>query len=138
MQTATVSPSQALVLIKDFSPLDICWRDNTAGHKQSRRFLDYVDDNFLLQVTEESMRRGVRLDLVLTNREGLVVTVKLKGSLGCSDDEMVKLKILWAAWRVNCKLTTMDFRRADFDLLRDLLDRIPWDKALQGRVAQES
>ncbi|KFQ96524.1 hypothetical protein Y956_02301, partial [Nipponia nippon] len=36
------------------------------------------------------------------------------------------------------KLTTLDFRRADFDLFRDLLGRVPWDKALEGRGAQES
>jgi len=36
------------------------------------------------------------------------------------------------------KLATLDFRRADFGLLRDLLGRIPWDKALEGIGAQES
>jgi len=36
------------------------------------------------------------------------------------------------------KLTTLDFRRTDFGLFRDLLDRIPWDKALEGRGTQES
>ncbi|GAB0185305.1 hypothetical protein GRJ2_000995800 [Grus japonensis] len=72
---------------------DICVTDNTAGHKQSRRFLECVDDNFFLQVTEEPTRRGAMLDLVLTNKEGLVGNVKLKGSLGCSDCEMVEFKI---------------------------------------------
>ncbi|GAB0204721.1 hypothetical protein GRJ2_002937700 [Grus japonensis] len=122
----------------DFSHPDICWRDSTAGHKQSRRFLEYVDDNFLLQVIEEPTRRGAMLDLVLTNKEGLVGNVKLKGSLGCSDHDMVEFKILRAARRVHSKLTTPDFKRADFGLFRDLLGRVPWDKALEGRGAQES
>ena len=52
-QIGAASCSQALVLMGDFSHLGICWRDNTAGHKQSRRFLECADDNFLLQVTEE-------------------------------------------------------------------------------------
>ena len=34
------------------------------------------------------MRRGVLLDPVLTNQEGLVGDVKVVGSLGCSDHEM--------------------------------------------------
>jgi len=38
------------------------------------------------------------LDLVLTNKEGLVGNVKLKG-LVCSDHEMVEFKILSAARR---------------------------------------
>ncbi|GAB0209576.1 hypothetical protein GRJ2_003423300 [Grus japonensis] len=84
-QMEAASRSQALVLMGDFNHPDICWRDNAAERKQSRKFLECVDDNFLLQVIEEPMRRGAMLDLVLTNKEGLVGDVKLKGSLSCSD-----------------------------------------------------
>jgi len=54
------------------------------------------------------------LDLVLTNKEGPVGNVKVKGSLGCSDHEIVEFKILRAARRVYIKLTILDFRRAEF------------------------
>ncbi|GAB0180871.1 hypothetical protein GRJ2_000552400 [Grus japonensis] len=84
------------------------------------------------------MRRGAMLNVVLTNKKGLVGNVKFKGSLGCSDHEMVEFKILRAVRRVHSKLTALDFRRADFGLFRDLLGRVPWDKALKGRGAQES
>jgi len=122
----------------DFNHPDTCWQDNTAGHKQSMRFLDCVDDNFLLQVIEDCLRRGAMLDLVLTNKEGLVGNVKLKGSLGSNHHKMVEFDMVRAARRVHSKLTTLDFRRADFDLFRDLLSRVPWDKALEERGAQES
>ena len=72
------------------------------------------------------------------NKEGLVGNVKIKGSLGCSDHEMVEFKILRAARRAHSKLPTLDFRRADFGLFRDLPGRVAWDKALEGRGAQES
>ncbi|GAB0185519.1 hypothetical protein GRJ2_001017200 [Grus japonensis] len=137
-QTGAASCSQALVLMGDSNHPDICWRDNAAERKQSRKFLECVDDNFFLQVIEESTRRGAMLDLILTNKDGLVGDVKLKGSLGCSDHEMVEFKILRAARRAHSKLTALDFRRADFGLFRDLLARIPWDKALAGRGAQDS
>jgi len=39
---------------------------------------------------------------------------------------------------VHSKLTTLDFRRADFGLFRDLIRRVPWDKALKGTGAHES
>ena len=78
------------------------------------------------------------MGLVLTNKEGLVGSVKLKGSLGCSDHEMVKFKIPRSVRRTHSKLTTLDFRRADFGLFRDLLGRVVWDKALEERGAQES
>ncbi|GAB0208028.1 hypothetical protein GRJ2_003268500 [Grus japonensis] len=137
-QIGAASHSQALVLMGDFNHPDICWRGNTAEHKQSRKFLECVDDNFLLQVTEEPTRRGAMLDLVLTNKEGLVGDMKLKGSLGCSDHEMVEFRILRAARRALSKLPTLDFSRADFGLFRDLLGRIPWDKAPEGRGAPDS
>ena len=113
-QVGAASRSQALVFMGNFNHPDICWRDNTAGHKQPRRFLACIDDNFLLQVTEKPTRRGVMLDLVLTNKEGLVRNVKLKGSLGCSDHEMVDFEILRTARRAHSKLTTVQPRRADF------------------------
>ncbi|PKU48920.1 rna-directed dna polymerase from mobile element jockey-like [Limosa lapponica baueri] len=131
-----MSRSQALVLMGDFSHPDICWRDTTTGHKQSRRFLECIDDNFFLKVIEQLMR-GSMLDLVLTNKEGLVGNVKLKGSLGYRDHEIVECKILRAARRAHSKLTTLDFWTADFDS-SDLLGRVPWDKALEGRETQES
>ena len=40
--------------------------------------------------------------------------MKLKGSLGCNDHEMVEFKILRAVRRAHSKLTALDFRRADF------------------------
>ena len=64
--------------------------------------------------------------------------MELKGSLGCSDHERVEFKILRAARRAHSKLTTLDFRRADFGLFRDLLYREPWYKGLEGRGAQEN
>ncbi|KAJ7396062.1 hypothetical protein BTVI_148843 [Pitangus sulphuratus] len=122
----------------DFNHPKICWRDNTTGHRQSKRFLECVDDNFFLQVIEEPMRRGAMLDLILTNKEGLVGNMKLLSSLGCSDHEVLKFKILGTARRAQNKLTTLDFRRADFGLFRDLLGRVQWDRALDGKGAQES
>jgi len=32
----------------------------------------------------------------------------------------------------------LDFRRMELGLYKDLLSRFPWDKALEGRGAQES
>ncbi|PKU29902.1 zinc finger protein zfat-like [Limosa lapponica baueri] len=50
------------------------------------------------------MRRGAKLDRVLPTKEGLAGSVKLKGSLGCSDQEMVEFKILRAARRAHSKV----------------------------------
>lgn len=49
------------------------------GHKQTKRFLERIDDNFHLQGTEESTRRGAMLDLVPTSKEGLGWNVNAGG-----------------------------------------------------------
>lgn len=49
-------------------------------------------------------RKGALLDLVLTNEEEFVSNVKLKGSLGCSDHEMMEFRILRASKRVHSML----------------------------------
>ncbi|PKU48015.1 rna-directed dna polymerase from mobile element jockey-like [Limosa lapponica baueri] len=43
---------------------------------------------------EEPMKRSGLLDLILTNKKGLIENVKVQGSLGCSDYEMVGFRIL--------------------------------------------
>lgn len=64
------------------------------GRQEPRRPLQRTDGNVLTQVVEEPLRRGVLLDLVLTNKGGLAADVKTWGSLDCSDHDMVEFKIL--------------------------------------------
>jgi len=137
-QLKVASQSQALVLMGDFNHPDISWEDHTARHMQFRRFLQSTDDNFLMQVVEEPMRRGALLDLKLTNKEGLVEDVKVGDSLSCSDHEMVEFRILCGGSRSISRIKTLDFRRANFGLFKDLLGGIPWVRALEGRGVQES
>lgn len=52
--------------------------------------------------------------------------MEVEGSLGCSDTETLI--------RANSRITTLDLKKADFRLfrdLRDLLGRIPWDIVLK-------
>ncbi|XP_032060951.1 olfactory receptor 14A16-like [Aythya fuligula] len=93
-QLKVASESQALVLMGDFNHPGICWEDHTARHEQSRRFLQCIDDNFMTQVVEKPTRRCVLLDLVVTNEKELVEDVRVGGSPGCSDHNVVELRIL--------------------------------------------
>jgi len=104
---------EALILKGHFNHPCISWRRNTTGHKRSRKFLQSISDYFLTQATEDTMRGGAMLDLMLTNKEGLIGDVKAEGSLSCADHEMVEFKSPREASRAKSKLTTLDFRRAD-------------------------
>jgi len=92
-QLKAASQSQTLVLVGDFNHPDISWEDHTARHMQYRRFLQSIDDSFLMQVVVEPTRKGALLDLVLTNKEELVEDVKVGGRLGCSDHDVVEFRM---------------------------------------------
>jgi len=132
-QPKVASQSQALKLVGDFNHPAISWEDHTVKYVQSRRFLQITDDNFLMQMVEKPMRTGALLDLVLMNKEGLVEDVKAGGSRSCSDHEMVKFRILRGGSRAISRIKTLDYKRANFGLFKDLLRGIPWVKALEGR-----
>lgn len=68
------------------------------------------------------------LDLVLTNKEGLVGNVKIKGSLGCGDHEKVEFNITTVARRAHSKLQPWTLRRHSlFSSWICLVHRIkPW------------
>ncbi|KAK4832451.1 hypothetical protein QYF61_023175 [Mycteria americana] len=136
-QLGEASRSLALVLVGDFNLPDVCWKYNTAEKKQSRRFLECVADSFLTQLVSEPAREGAPLDLLFTNREGLVSHVMVGGHLGQSDHEMIEFLIRGEAARGVSKTATLDFRRADFGLFRRLVERVPWEAALMGKGVQE-
>lgn len=57
--------------------------------------------------------------------------VKIGGSLGCSDHSMVVFRILHARRKAGSRITTLDFRRANFIFLTVLVGEIPQVRALE-------
>jgi len=107
---AEVSQLLAFFPVGHFNLQDICWKYNTAERKQSRKFLECVEDNLLMQLVSEPTRGDASLMTELSFR-GEVKT-------GAS------------------KTTTMDFQRADFGLFRTLVDGVPWARVLKGKGVQ--
>ncbi|GAB0203778.1 hypothetical protein GRJ2_002843400 [Grus japonensis] len=136
-QLGEISQLLALVLMGEFNLPDVCWKCNIADKKQSRRFLEGVEDNFLTQLVSEPTREGAPLDLLFANREGLVGDVMIGGHLGHRDHEMIEFLILGEVKRVASRNATSDFWRADFGLLRRLVGRVPWEAVLKGKGVQE-
>jgi len=64
--------------------------------------------------------------------------VKVGGRLGCSDHEMVKFRILREGSMVISRIKTLDLRRANFGLFKELLGGIPWARALEGRGSKSA
>lgn len=77
------------------------------------------------------MRKGAVKNFILINK------VRSLCSPGCSDHEMVELKILRAVRKAHSKLTALHFRRAGFCLFRELLIGVQGDKVLQEEDFQD-
>lgn len=127
------SQSLALVLMGDFNLQGVCYKYNTEERKQSRRFLEYVEDYFLTQLVSEPNSEGVPQDLLLVNREGLVDDMKVGGRLEHNDHESIGFSIHGKIRRGLNSTATLDFRRADFGLLRRLVNRVLWEVVLKGK-----
>lgn len=81
---------------------------------------------------EKPIRGSTLWDLTLAKKEELVEDVKSGDNLGCSDHEMVDLRIIRGRKQAKSSVTTLDFRKVHFDQFRDLLERIPWNAVLES------
>ena len=122
-QLAEVVQLPVLVLMGDFNFPGVYWEYNTVQKKQSRRFLECMEDNFFLQLVRQPTRGGAPVDLLFANREDLVGDVEVGGSLAQSDLKMIEFLIVGGARRGDSKTATLDFRRVDFELFRRLVGR---------------
>lgn len=67
---------------------------------------------------------------MLIIKKGLVWNVRFGSSLACGNNEMM-IKVLRGGNKANSKIITIAFRKANFDLFRNLLERILWDTVLK-------
>ncbi|RMC01235.1 hypothetical protein DUI87_22184 [Hirundo rustica rustica] len=107
-QLKNVSGSSARVLVGDFKLPDICWELHTAERRQSRKFLECMEDNFLSQLVGEPTRGRTIFDLLFANRDGLVGAVVVGGRLGQNDDEIIEF-LIFGEIRRNTKKTYTGF-----------------------------
>ena len=140
IQLQEASRLHALLLMGDFNHPDTCWKSYTAGCKQSRRFLECIEDKFQREEKErEKPNRGETfLDLVLASAEELIKEVKNGGSLGCTDHAPVEFVISRDMGLAKSKVKTLNFRRANFHLFKELVDEIPRDTVLRDRGSDQS
>jgi len=85
----------------------------------------------------EPTRGSALLDLLPTNREGLMGDVLVGGCLGLNDHKMLEFFVRGEVKTASTKNITMDFWRADFGLFRTLVERVPWERVLKNRGVQE-
>jgi len=130
--------AQSLVLLWAFNHPDICWKSSTGRCRQSRRFLECTEDNFLVQVIDTPTREDTILDLMLTNTSELIGDIKTGGSLGYSDHALVEFTLLRDMGRVTSIVRTLNSRKANFQVFKELVSMTPWEMVLRDREAEKS
>lgn len=83
-------------------------------------------------------RRNVFLDLLVINTDELIRDTKTGGSLGCHDHSLVKFIVLRDIDQAKSKARTVNFRKANIQLLKDIIKglpqrKVPWRTREQNR-----
>ena len=73
-----------------------------------------MGDNFLIRLVREPTKGGAPLDLLFTDREGLVGDVVGGNCLGHDDHDIREFLILAEVRKRITENTTLDFQRAHF------------------------
>ena len=122
-----------LILPGDFNHPDICWKNSTVSCSQPRRLLACIEDNFLSQVIEGP----TKWNAIFTNVNELIGDSSIGGCLGCSDHAMVEF-MPKDMRQVKSKIRMLNFRKANFQLFRELVSKTPWETILMGKGAEQS
>ena len=75
---------------------------------------------------------------MVTNSSELIRDAKIGGSLGCSDHALVEFAVLRDMGQAKSKVRTLNFRKANFQLFKELVNRTPWETALRDKGAEQS
>ena len=109
------------IILGDFNLPQINWTSITGVDGESYRLIEFVEDNFLHQSVTEPTRETNILDLVLASHEHLVTNTRVGEHLGTSDHNIIRFDINHKTQLLRNKLPTPNFKRADFDGLRNAL-----------------
>ena len=92
----------------------------------------------LLKISTASCRQSRRLlDLMVTDASELIGDIKIRGSLGCSDDALVELAVVRDMAQAKSKVRTLNFKKAKCQLFKELVTRPPWETALRDKGAEQ-
>ena len=120
-----------VVIMGDFN-LHIDWVNQIGKGAEEEDFLECMRDGFLNQHVEEPTREQAILDWVLSNEEGLVSNLVVRGPLGKSDHNMVEFFIKMESDIVNSETKVLNLKKGNFEGMRHELAKIDWQMILKG------
>ena len=74
---------------------------------------------------------------MVTNASELIGDIKIGGSVDCSNHALEFAVLRDMGW-AKSKVRTLNFRKASFQLFKELVNRTPWETALRDKGAEQS
>lgn len=126
-----------VIVVGDFNYPGINWT-TLEGNADSQKVIDASLDNFWSQhVSFPTHRSGNILDLVFAE-DGLIDEVINDGQLGNSDHCVLMMTTNQSVTPNNQHQKKRDYRRADFNMLRNLFKNCPWTEMMQNTNTTEA
>jgi len=75
---------------------------------------------------------------MLTNANELIGGIKTGSSLVCSNHALVEFTVLRNMGKVRSIVRTLNFRKAKFQLFKELVSRTPWEMVLRDRGPEQT
>ena len=134
-----------IMIVGDFNYPEISWELETCRTRpehEAAKFLKTCKDSYLSQLQSEPTRyrdgqEPSLLDLVLTNREEMIIDIETCAGLGKSDHCSLVIKIGYSIKeRVN--EPRPNFRKADFDSINKDITSINWNQIMKDLNINEA
>jgi hypothetical protein len=124
------------ILIGDFNLPEINWRTGEAT-THTRDFVEAVEDANMVQLVEFPTLIEVNcLDLVITNMPERVIEAREMGRLGASVHEIILVRMETGLFQP-AKKRVINWRRTNWDSVRQEVGAIDWPVELQGKGTNE-
>ena len=123
-------------IMGDFNYRGINW-DRMTGDGNAEEFLNVIQDGFFQQLIREPTRQGNILDLVFTNNVTLIDRVEIGDRFDVSDHNEIRFMINAKRIEEHNMALMPDFRKANYQGLRNHLQSVNWEEIGAGRVEDE-
>jgi len=133
------------LMFGDFNFPSVDWQNCSTSqslNSASQQFLNFVQENSLNQsvVCPTRHRYGQRsslLDLVITTNDVTLSPIKHQAPLGRSDHDILSFSMEVAFSAKSSRNIRINFKKADFLLINDIIDSIDWTEELLGLDVNE-
>ena len=149
------NPGVEHMMLGDFNFRTINWKNESitscpitiSERNQARYFLEYTDENLLIQMVQENTRKDAILDLVLTTNIDIIHNIKIEKT-SLSDHNFVKVSIVYPelqkekdntpiTMQTKKPLDKLDLHKADWPKINDDLRKVDWDSILENKSVEQ-